>query len=339
MSAVHSICSSSSLSSSSSTTTTCSRSSSDGLFWQENNLGVQCLNNGDYVQAFHCFRSALVHCKANLNDFQQQQQSPPQHETPTPEQERGLFLPPFTQRANHAQYQSLQEHACSQGCCCIRHAIATPENSPFINNNNNSSSSGTHSVNGESINLIHTRAIPMVATTTSTVVEPTSRHFFFFSNDPFQETNICSAVIVFNLGLVFHLQALQNVNLSFSHKYLIKALTLYQQAGQLLQGTLSLVSSSSSAHFFETSTGNALVDLVIMAILNNSANLSLMLLESSSAHGLFGQLIRFALSVRVSSALYRESQWIDPMNQRVDSFLFHAMFSQMYNPTPSAAAA
>jgi hypothetical protein len=36
-----------------------------GTFWQQNNVGVDFLNSGDYVWAFHCFQSALINCKAD----------------------------------------------------------------------------------------------------------------------------------------------------------------------------------------------------------------------------------------------------------------------------------
>ena len=148
----------------------------NGLFWQANNIGVQCLNNGDYVQAFNCFRSALVHCKAGLDDIlQQRDEIRPEGSNPPPLQQQHT--------------SSLTRGYCVEGGC-IRHAIVTPENSPF----------------GESSTslMVHARAIPMVATAIVNNDEGCPG-YYFFSTDPFQEKNICSAVIVFNLGLVFHL--------------------------------------------------------------------------------------------------------------------------------------
>ena len=63
--------------------------------------------------------------------------------------------------------------------------------------------------------MVHARAIPMVATTVVNNDEGCPG-YYFFSTDPFQDKNICSAVIVFNLGLVFHLRALQDERGHFS---------------------------------------------------------------------------------------------------------------------------
>jgi hypothetical protein len=294
------------------------------LFWQENNLGVLSLESGDYARAFHLFRSALGYCKADLDDFQR-----------SCYEANASIHGPSQQQALPPQ-GPLSYSYCSEGC--IRYGMTA------------SSFTATPlgmdgGVNDESMIMIHAQAIPMIAiveqppTGTVAVLNSTSHcchpRYHFFSADPVQDKNICSAVIIFNLGLVFHLHALRESAMGgrssslSQHRYLTKALRLYQQASRLLSGVLH----------FGTPTGNALIDLVMLALINNSADLSLMLqLDQETSKALFGQLLHCALSIRVSSARYRESQWIEPLNQCVESFLLNVMISRL-NPSPSAAAA
>jgi hypothetical protein len=338
-------CSCCSLSSASS-----SSPSGSGTFWQQNNVGVDFLNSGDYVRAFHCFRSALINCKADDLDELERSSIHPPPVAPLPDVHaaaNGATSNPAPPPAVLLGQQQ-QQMACSSSSAgseegCIRNAVWTNENSPFC-------IGGT--VNGESMMMIHGRAIPMIAvdctshnsSISSSSNEVQSPYYYcysprchFFSTNPLHDKHICSAVIVFNLGLVYHLQALGGRTGSSHRQYLTRALSLYLQASGIL-------SSLSLLHLGRTSTGNALVDLVLLALINNSADLTRALLDHESSQALFQQLIQFAVSVREcysarSAIVNSHQQWmIAPLNQHVDSLLFHAMFSRMF-PSATAPAA
>jgi hypothetical protein len=170
----------------------------------------------------------------------------------------------------------------------------------------------------------------------------------FFSNHLKEEMKL--AIIVFNLGLVFHLQALQDEEAgsssssSSSHDHLSTAWTLYQQASRLLSRTLQVGT---------TATSNPLPDLLMLALMNNKANLGLLLFRDQpnvmfQEELSLGQLIQYAWSVRESDTLYDSddddddySQWVlFMMKEQAKLFLFHAALSQILpNLVTTAAAA
>ena len=120
----------------------------------------------------------------------------------------------------------------------------------------------------------------------------------FFSGDFTEDLTIRTSVVVFNLALVYHLKASLPQSGNASHysgwqglNFLSKAKRLYQQTYYLLRNTIYC------SHSPPYSTGNDLIDLLFMAVLNNLA-----LVESDltgdliDANLVLSQLYQFAMS-------------------------------------------
>lgn len=101
------------------------------------------------------------------------------------------------------------------------------------------------------------------------------------SIDPLQQDRLVSAIVVFNCGLVFQRQG--QTTCSFAH--LQRAYSLYQQAHKLLEDQIQTAGSA----------GNALVDFLCMAVLNNMGLLLRCdLMDYPESRKIFGQLVACA---------------------------------------------
>jgi tetratricopeptide (TPR) repeat protein len=143
-----------------------------------------------------------------------------------------------------------------------------------------------------------------------------------FSMNPLDNDDISSSIVIFNTALVFHLQALK-VN---SIQHLTKAMTLYQQAATLLREYI----------YAGNATGNALVDVLYMAILNNLGLLYRDFSQHGESRDTFHLLIRYALSIQ-STAVYAAEKG-DPVDRQIYSFLLNATILGLNSPDTAAAA-
>jgi hypothetical protein len=115
-----------------------------------------------------------------------------------------------------------------------------------------------------------------------------------FSKDAMANDKICSAIVVFNLALCSHLQGLRRDDRQSCLQSLRKAKSLYSQSFTLLADTIMTECDCTVG-----STGNALIDLLVMALLNNLALLHYVeFRELSESQQVFAHLIQFATSVQ-----------------------------------------
>jgi hypothetical protein len=158
---------------------------------------------------------------------------------------------------------------------------------------------------------------------------------FTFSTDIVKNGKIYSAIVVFNLALCFHLQAMVlGDNKSPYGGHLSKAKSLYRQSFRILEDTVV-------GCYHGMATGNAAFDLLTMALLNNLAQTQMEFHELvESGKGVFKLLIRYALSVKERDCHPSSPIMTDDINmiQQVDIYLLNAI-SVVGLPAPEAAAA
>jgi hypothetical protein len=145
------------------------------------------------------------------------------------------------------------------------------------------------------------------------------------SSDPAEDFNIHLAITIFHLALTLHLVSLAD-QADQSTQRLLKAKELYLRAHQVLVGSVL-------ARYRGKATGNAIVDLVAMAIINNLALVCIEVSEFEEGEFLFGQLVRYALSTR------RVGTYSTPfMRKKVHLFLLNATVAKLIQPLSAAAA-
>ena len=122
-------------------------------------------------------------------------------------------------------------------------------------------------------------------------IEPST----YFSSNPSEDFKIRSSIVIFNLGLVFHLRGESVSCQDLYHtqqRYLFlgKAMKLYHQSARLLMDTIRCYDGCS--------TGNILVDVLHMSLLNNLAQVSMQFLgRQQDASRLFRRLRLIASSL------------------------------------------
>lgn len=160
-----------------------------------------------------------------------------------------------------------------------------------------------------------------------------------YSNDVMENSTIYSAIVIFNTALTFHLHGLKIDHLSAAHRrrfQLQKAKSLYQQSFQLLKST--------TLEWYNCgATGNAAVDLLTMALLNNKALLHMEYEEQelSEAYASFQQLIGYALSVVQQSKerMDMNTDDEDVVRQQIEIYLLNACWFSYFIQASAAAAA
>jgi hypothetical protein len=155
------------------------------------------------------------------------------------------------------------------------------------------------------------------------------------------EANMFSALLVFNLGIVCHETSLLQGGASHSSaSHAFKARVLYERSNQLLISVVVTTTTMAS-----TSTGNVIVDLLHMSLLNNQAQLCVELSEYEKSFHLLKRLLRLALNVQATLLLMRgdgaqndDEDGYHWMMQQVDSYLLNAVTAGIC-PFPAASAA
>ena len=142
-----------------------------------------------------------------------------------------------------------------------------------------------------------------------------------YSPDPLINTTVISTLVIFNLAVVYHIKGLHEKNLS--DRRLLKAHSLYTKAHLLLH--------DAGVSF---STGNAVVDLLSMAVANNVANVCYELSRYDESRRYFDGLIRFALTV--VPGRYGDQYVGSVMDQQKSNFLLNAIILHAPRLAPAA---
>jgi tetratricopeptide (TPR) repeat protein len=153
--------------------------------------------------------------------------------------------------------------------------------------------------------LVHARGIRMPKTRTS-----------FLPQDPMEDWNIYSSIVVFNLSLVYHLQGLASIAQKF-----------YRHSLRLLDTTIREYEQS------QTSNGDTTIDFLSLALLNNLAQVSIELCVFQEAGSIVKKLVRVACALQ--SADYGNAQVAIFMHQQRNTFLLNAI---MIHAGPRIAA-
>ena len=143
-----------------------------------------------------------------------------------------------------------------------------------------------------------------------------------YAKDPMVNATLNSAIIIFNLAVVYHVKA---VGESVSQgPRLCKAKSLYEKSYLLL----------ADCNVLACAGGNPTIDLLSMALLNNLAQITYELTEYDSSQLYFQELVRFAHSV--SPDAYGNCSIATFMDYQKSSFLLNAMFLHAPSIAPAA---
>ena len=143
-----------------------------------------------------------------------------------------------------------------------------------------------------------------------------------YSPDELINTTVVSSIILFNLALVYHLKGLEASGESTMR--LAKARSLYQKSQLLL----------ADARVPLSSTGNPVIDMLVMALYNNLAQASFEMSIYEDSRVYFEGLIRFALTVTPSR--YGDASIASMIDQQKSNFLLNAII--LHAPKLAAAA-
>lgn len=290
---------------------------------ESNNTGVDYFEVGDYSAAFRCFRESLVLFKLRFQDQHQEQQTC-HRATGTARSSSSYQALACTEQSG-----SIQPLSCSDASMAL-----VSHKSPTSSNPQEYSMPDSCSSNGF---VLHTQCIRLLPNFPGVL-----------STDLSLGDRLVSAILVFNCGLVFHVQGQKRGSLH----HIRKAFTLYQQAVALLQDP---VCDMSSVPPHEPSsggkvTGNALLDLLHMAILNNMGLiLRCDFLDHAKSRLLFAQLVACAHAFQKTYALspgtngeikaqQHEQACMYNIFAQVDEFLLNAVAFNCADP-PGAPAA
>jgi hypothetical protein len=220
-----------------------------------NNIGVECLERRDFRQALDCFRRALQQNHLDSEAF--------------------LLA---DQKTGNGPHRMIEPQAPlllhSVGSCWLKPApllVGEPAPSAFQ----------VVATSHEGGFLLYTQGLRISESPEGGPI---------FSHDPHEENIIHSAVIVFNLALVFHLASLQPGSPS-RHKLLGKAQNLYQKSYMIMADLLK-------AHHGKA-TGCMFLDLLAMAAWNNQAHIQMeCYFDHQSSGVLLWRLCSMALEVK-----------------------------------------
>jgi tetratricopeptide (TPR) repeat protein len=143
-----------------------------------------------------------------------------------------------------------------------------------------------------------------------------------YSTDTLVNTTVVSSIVLFNLGIVYHLKGLEGTGEATT--CLTKARSLYQKS-QLLLVDAGVPPSSS---------GNPVIDMLCMALYNNLAQASFEMLIYNDSRSYFELLIRFALTVVPSR--YGDATIATLVDQQKSNFLLNAIILHAPKLAPAA---
>lgn len=143
-----------------------------------------------------------------------------------------------------------------------------------------------------------------------------------YASDPLANVTVISSIVVFNLAVVYHVQALRESCLS--HQNLSRAHSLYLKTLKLL---------SDARVDTNKTTDNVTLDLLIMSLCNNLAQATHHVGAYQDSHLCFEQLIRFGKTIDCTNAEDNVVSWLQ---LKLSVFLLNAMV--LREPTVAASA-
>jgi len=263
----------------------------------ENNVAVSYLEHGDLKKALDLFRSALRRTMGDTRPGPPPLLPPPMVAAPLPDApDNSNGHPDNTGGAASSISGSVYGGEETSSTNTAAAAAAPRAKAPEFNNS--------------ATPFIHAQGFGVVGTPGA------------YSPDPLINTTVVSTLVIFNLALVYHVKGIHEKALNEARLY--KAHSLYIKAHLLLV----------DAGVSYGSTGNAVVDLLSMAVCNNLAHVcyELSRYEESRAH--FDSLIRFALSVIPQR--YGDRYVGSVMDQQKSNFLLNAIILHAPSLAPAA---
>ena len=265
-----------------------------------NNLGVACLDIGDFGRAMDLFRVALKYTMSDLqlDDCERARMEIKQHNAEmkvdcsvSKDIDAGATATATAGgKPNAGGLISLSEVASKIGLFTPVHFAAreVPPSSQFV----------------------HASGINLIASQTA------------YSPDIVVNATIVSSIIMFNMGVVSHLKGLEQFGNSIAR--LCKARSLYHKSHLLMK----------DAGVPMGATGNPVIDMLSMAIFNNMAQSSFELRSYGESRSYFHELIRFASTVLPSQ--YDDAFLYSYLDQQKSIFLLNAII--LLPPTAASAA-
>jgi hypothetical protein len=261
-----------------------------------NNHGVDFLNHGDLPQAFQAFRSCLSQLHSEMCTL-----------SSSTTLMLGMRMMPLGNTYHHPRMILPLSPSCAYGSS-HDNSQHMPTAQPWHNRfNQTTSQQEQNEESGLLLFLLNIRGIRVPSFPSVSSSSTCCGSSGLFSLDPQHEANVFSALLVYHLGLVCHLASLVSNDGTTSpaaihHHNHNHAKALYEQAQQLLSISVRTEDCSS--------TGNAIVDLLHLSLLNNRAQL---LMAQGFHHDdhednhdhemsrhLLGRLIRLALHVKAT---------------------------------------
>jgi tetratricopeptide (TPR) repeat protein len=251
-----------------------------------NNLGGAYLEAGQLKKSMELFRDAL---RYTLCDLQPQEDG----------SGKGSF--PASPPASLCQYDAPMGKPASLGEASLppMTRLSVPASAEY---------EGVPSPS--SVPFVHSHAINVIPSPNA------------YSTDTLVNTTVVSSIVLFNLGIVYHLKGL--VGTGEATMRLAKARSLYHKSQLLLV----------DAGVPPSSTGNPVIDMLCMALYNNLAQVSFEMLSYNDSRSYFEHLIQFALTVVPSR--YGDATIAALVDQQKSNFLLNAII--LHAPKLAAAA-
>jgi hypothetical protein len=279
------------------------------LVQELNNLGIQALELHDYERALEFFRHALYQAKANIQSHRQESAIPTATYNNNNNTNNGSSRPSERFKSTTMMMTTTTTSSTTFATPTTREEIITLVRSTNLARKCLAESAKNEGENPSTLQLLCTRGLCMLDTSTTATVTPS------FSHNSVEEANIHCAMVIFNVGLVFQRSA-AGPNLQWQRQqqqrvaeHLQQSKTLYYQAYRLLA---PIMEESFQGH----SSGNALLDLLYLAVLHNWLQASTEAATASETtqdqtcamtHSVSDRLIRMARSVGSSTYYSRRS--------------------------------
>jgi hypothetical protein len=223
------------------------------LVQELNNLGIQSLEQQDSERALEFFRHALYQAKATIQSHRQ----------------KSAALCTATDNNGSSSRPSKRFKPTTTTTMTSTTTLVPPAREESINlarstnlaRNCLAESEKNKGVDASTLQLLCTRGLSMVEPPATTLLTGTATPSF--SHNALEEANIHYAMVIFNLGLVCQRAAAgQHLHQQRVTTYLQQTKTLYYQAYRLLAPIME-------ESFQGQSSGNALLDLLYLAVLHN----------------------------------------------------------------------
>jgi hypothetical protein len=251
---------------------------------QLNNLGVACLERGDFGHSFHLFREALASSMA-MGEAEAHQQ--PCRSDPAP-----------TLLSNTTSTSDCTSWPLSSSPLRISSAVTTDHAATAFQEWN----AGSDLL---AVHHFHAQGFLIEGTSVSSSLPQQQQQ----EQLSLVDTTICSSIIIFNLALLHHLRAKASPTLWDQQQFTSRATTLYKNCCVLLFEPSGMDYWSSSLSSTATAASgaaahNPVLDILRMAVLTNSAHLQFEIaLDFDMSEFYQDQLVRYLYSMGPSLQL------------------------------------